>query len=108
MTLPPDLIARLRQNLTLTGDGNIVGNDNTVTVTKQTAGDYAIQIGELHLTLSHDEIHRILISNSQVGVISESGDVHVEGGIHFYGPPPPPPPHTPSPTPPAPTSPSPT
>jgi hypothetical protein len=50
----------LRDHLTLTGDGNVVGNDNTVRVTKQQAGDYAIQIGEFHLTISADELHRIL------------------------------------------------
>jgi len=82
----PNLETLLRQHLTLTGEGNIIGNDNTVTVVKQTAGDYAIQIGELYLTLSHDEIHRILapvtISSSQVGVVGDHA--HIEGGIHFH------------------------
>ena len=61
--LPPDLTARLRQLLTITGDGNVVGNDNTVTVVKQQAGDYAIQIGEIHLhrTFSLDELRQVLI-----------------------------------------------
>ena len=51
MTLTPEQIALLRHNLNLTGDGNVVGNNNTVSVTKQTAGDYAIQIGTVALTL---------------------------------------------------------
>jgi tetratricopeptide (TPR) repeat protein len=85
-----DLETLLRQKLTLTGEGNVVGNDDTVTVTKQSAGDYAIQIGEFRLTLSPDELYRILaptqvtITGSQVGVVGDHA--HIEGGIHFYGP----------------------
>ena len=95
----PDLETLLRQNLTLTGDGNVVGNDDTVTVTRQSAGDYAIQIGELRLTLSPDELHRILaptqvtITDSQVGVVGDHA--HIEGGVHFHEAVPPPPPSPP-------------
>lgn len=32
-----------------TGDGNVIGDNNTVSVVKQEAGDYVIQIGTLHL-----------------------------------------------------------
>jgi len=73
----------IRQHLTLTGDGNIVGNDNTVRVTKQTAGDYAVQIGEQHFTVTVEELRRVLsIEHSQVGVIGDNVTIH--GGIHHH------------------------
>jgi len=53
----PTLAARLAA---ITGDGNVVGDHNVATVNKLSAGDYAIQIGELHLTLSPDQLHSLL------------------------------------------------
>jgi tetratricopeptide (TPR) repeat protein len=44
--LTPEQKNLLRRHVSIDGDGNVVGNDNTVHVTKQTTGDYAIQIGE--------------------------------------------------------------
>jgi tetratricopeptide (TPR) repeat protein len=53
--------ALLRKKLTIVGDGNVVGTDNTVSIVKLASGDYyAIQIGELHITLSSEELHQIL------------------------------------------------
>jgi hypothetical protein len=55
----PTLAARLAA---ITGDGNVVGDHNVATVTKQSAGDYAIQIGQLHLTLSPDQLRSLPVS----------------------------------------------
>jgi len=50
----------LRDKLTITGDGNVIGTDNTVTVIEQEAGNYAIQIGQLTVTLAAEELRRLL------------------------------------------------
>ena len=66
-----ELLERLRQLLaedrtlaarltTITGDGNVVGDHSVATVTKQLAGDYAIQIGQLHVTLSPEQLRALL------------------------------------------------
>jgi formylglycine-generating enzyme required for sulfatase activity len=55
----PTLAARLA---TITGDGNVVGDHNVATVNKLSAGDYAIQIGQLHLTLSPDQLRSLPVS----------------------------------------------
>ena len=55
----PALAARLAA---ITGDGNVVGDHNVATVNKQSAGDYAIQIGQFHLTLSPDQLRALPVS----------------------------------------------
>jgi len=55
----PTLAARLAA---ITGDGNVVGDHNVATVIKLSAGDYAIQIGQLHLTLSPDQLRSLPVS----------------------------------------------
>ena len=55
----PTLAARLAA---ITGDGNVVGDHNVATVNKLSAGDYAIQIGQLHLTLSPDQLRSLPVS----------------------------------------------
>jgi hypothetical protein len=50
----------LQEKLVITGDGNVVGKDNTVNVVKQQAGDYAIQIGQVNITLPMEELRRLL------------------------------------------------
>jgi len=62
MQLIPDQVALLRSNLTLTGDGNVIGNSNKVTVVKQSGGDYSIQIGAVNLLLPPDVLLWILTS----------------------------------------------
>jgi len=52
----PALAARLAA---ITGDGNVVGDHNVATVTKQSAGDYAIQIGQLNLTVSPEQLRSL-------------------------------------------------
>jgi len=53
----PTLAARLAA---ITGDGNVAGDHNVATINKLSAGDYAIQVGELHLTVSPDQLHSLL------------------------------------------------
>ena len=55
----PTLAARLAA---ITGDGNVAGDHNVATVNKLSAGDYAIQIGQLHLTLSPDQLRSLPVS----------------------------------------------
>ena len=55
----PTLAARLAA---ITGDGNVVGDHNVATVNKMSAGDHAIQIGQLHLTLSPDQLGSLPVS----------------------------------------------
>jgi len=55
----PTLAARLAA---ITGDGNVVGDHNVATVNKMSAGDYAIQIGQLHLTLSPEQLRSLPVS----------------------------------------------
>jgi len=66
-----ELLERLKQLLAedrtlaarltaITGDGNVVGDHNVATVNKLSAGDYAIQIGQLNLTLSPDQLRALL------------------------------------------------
>jgi len=54
------LTALLREKVVITGDGNVIGKDNTVNVVKQTAGLYAIQIGQVNITLTLDELRRVV------------------------------------------------
>ncbi|MBN1178468.1 MAG: hypothetical protein JXD18_04605 [Anaerolineae bacterium] len=44
-----------QRDLHIDGDGNVVGNDNTARVTKQAAGDYAVQIGEQHIYTTYQQ-----------------------------------------------------
>ena len=46
----------------ITGDGNVVGNHSIATVAKQSAGDNAIQIAQLHLTFSSDQLRSPSVS----------------------------------------------
>ena len=60
---PPSLdeLARLVQRkLSITGDGNVVGDGSESTVIKQQGGDCAVQIGQLSMVLSPQALHRLL------------------------------------------------
>ncbi len=50
--LSPEQAAVVRESVTITGDGNVVGNDNTVNVVKLENGDYVIQAPKVTVTLS--------------------------------------------------------
>jgi DNA polymerase III delta prime subunit len=66
----------LQRHVSIDGDGNVVGNDNTVRVIKQTGGDYAVQIHEEHITFNIAELRRVLrIEHSQVGVIGDHAHI---------------------------------
>ena len=75
-TLKPQESALLQRHVAIDGDGNVVGNDNTVQVTKLAAGDYAVQIGEQRITFNVAELRSVLnVENSQVGVIGDHAHV---------------------------------
>lgn len=62
----------LREKLILTGDGNVVGKDNTVSCVKQTIdGNYNIQIGEIEITISLERLHRLLGTEELVSNLIE-------------------------------------
>jgi hypothetical protein len=50
--LTPDQREFLEQHLTLDGDGNVVGNDNTVQAAKMDARTYVAGINGQHITLT--------------------------------------------------------
>ena len=51
----------LRGNIHITGDGNVIGSNNRVTIIKQQGGDYSIQIGQLvNIVLSLSDLQQIL------------------------------------------------
>ena len=80
--LTPEQRELLRRHLSIDGDGNVVGNDNTVRVTRQAAGDYAVQIGEQRITFNIAELRRVLnIKESQVGIAGDNATVY--GDINF-------------------------
>ena len=55
-------IAELRRNVAITGDGNVVGNDNTVVVTKIEGDLYQIQTATFTITLPLEQLHACLQS----------------------------------------------
>lgn len=57
---PNELADLLHEHITISGDGNVVGKNNSVTIIKQAAGDYAIQIGVVKVDLSLNELRRIM------------------------------------------------
>jgi hypothetical protein len=80
--LTPEQRDLLQRHVTIDGEGNVVGNDNTVHVTERSGGDYAVQIGEQQFTVTVSEVRSLFnIQNSQVGIIGDHA--HIEGGIHF-------------------------
>ena len=50
----------------VTGDGNVFGDHNVVTVNKLSAGDWVIQDGQLYPTLSPDQLRSLLVSAGAV------------------------------------------
>jgi hypothetical protein len=78
--LTPEQQALLQQHVTIDGDGNVVGDHATSIM--QVGGDYAIQIGEQCITVTVQDLRRVLhVMNSQVGVVGDHATVH--GGINF-------------------------
>ena len=46
----------------VTGDGNVIGDHNVVTVNKRPAGEWIIQAGQLYPTLLPDQLRSLLVS----------------------------------------------
>jgi len=55
-------LAALIGSTVITGDGNVVGDHNVVTVNKLSGGDYTIHTQQLHVTLSPDQLRSLLVS----------------------------------------------
>ena len=53
-------LAALIGSTVITGDGNVVGDHNVVSVVKLSDGDYTIHAEELHVTLSPDQLRSLL------------------------------------------------
>jgi len=61
----PTLAARLAAligSTVITGDGNVVGDHNVVSVVKLSDGDYTLHAEQLHVTLSPDQLRSLLVS----------------------------------------------
>jgi tetratricopeptide (TPR) repeat protein len=71
----------LQRHVTIDGDGNVVGNDNTVQVTKMDAETYVAEVKDQRVTFTVQDLRRIHVEDSQIGVIGDNTTVH--GGINF-------------------------
>jgi hypothetical protein len=73
----------LQRYVTIDGDGNIVGNDNTVQVTKVDASTYTFQKDEWQFVVTVQDLRRVFnIEHSQVGFVGDNNVVY--GGVHFH------------------------
>jgi hypothetical protein len=80
--LTPKESALIQEYISIDGDGNVVGNDNTVQITKVKADTYIVQKDQRQVTVTMQDLRRVFnIKHSQVGAIGDHA--HVEGGIHF-------------------------
>jgi hypothetical protein len=79
--------AFLKRHLTIDGDGNIVGNDNAVHITKATADTYTVQKDQRQVTITMQDLRRVFnIEHSQMGVVGDHATIF--GGVHFHTEPP--------------------
>jgi tetratricopeptide (TPR) repeat protein len=76
----------LEQHVQIDGDGNVVGSDNTVHVTKVDAETYVAEASDRRVEFTIHDLHSVHVDRSQAGVIGDHA--HVEGGVHFYAHPP--------------------
>ena len=70
----------LQRHVTIDGDGNVVGNDNTVHVTKVNAETYVAEINNRWIKFTVEQL--VNIKESQVGVVGDHTRVY--GGMHFH------------------------
>ena len=77
--LTPEEKALLQRHITIDGDGNVVGNDNTVHVTKVKTDTYTVQKDQRQVTVTVQDLRQI--QQSQVAGVGDNW--HVEGGIHY-------------------------
>lgn len=85
--LSPEERSFLKQHLTIDGDGNIVGNDNTVQITKVRADTYVVHKDQQQVTITVQDLRRVFnIEHSQIGVVGDNATIY--GGVHFYTEPP--------------------
>ena len=72
--------ALLRRHVAIDGDGNVVGNDNTVEVTKMDAETYVAEINDRRIEFTVEQL--VNVQESQVGVVGDHTRVY--GGMHFH------------------------
>jgi tetratricopeptide (TPR) repeat protein len=73
----------LEQCVTIDGDGNVVGKDNTVQITRVTADTYTVQKDQRQITVTMQDLRRVFnIERSQIGVVGDHATIY--GGINFY------------------------
>jgi LuxR family glucitol operon transcriptional activator len=71
----------LQRHVSIDGDGNVVGNDNTVQVTKVDAEAYVAEINDRRIAFTVQDLRQIHVQQSQVAGVGDNW--HVEGGIHY-------------------------
>jgi LuxR family glucitol operon transcriptional activator len=79
--LTPEQRTLLQRHVTIDGDGNVVGSDNTVQVTKVDAETYVAEINDRRIAFTVQDLRQIDIQQSQVTGVGDNW--HVEGGIHY-------------------------
>ena len=57
--------ALLRRHVAIDGDGNVVGNDNTVQVTKVDAETYVAEINDRRITFTVQDLRQITSSRAR-------------------------------------------
>jgi len=81
--LTPEESALIQEYISIDGDGNIVGNDNTVQITKVRADTYVVQKDQRQVTVTVQDLRRVFkIEHSQIGVLGDNATIY--GGINFY------------------------
>lgn len=80
--LTPNEKELLQRHVTIDGDGNVVGNDNTVQIIYVQAETYVAEVNEQHITFTLQDLRRVVkVKDSTVGVIGD--DAHIEEDVHF-------------------------
>ena len=79
--LTPEESALLQRHVSIDGDGNVIGNDNTVQVNKVDAETYVAEVKDQRVTFTVQDLRRIHVEGSQVGFIGDNAVIH--GGIQF-------------------------
>jgi DNA polymerase III delta prime subunit len=74
--LTPKESALIQEYISIDGDGNVVGNDNTVQITKVKADTYVVQKDQRQVTVTVQDLRRVFnIKHSQIGAIGDHAHV---------------------------------
>lgn len=69
-----ELAALLKKKISITGDGNVVGNDNTVTVVKHENGNYVFNSPQVTVDLSPEALRNLLAPPAYVPPVPPDPD----------------------------------